>query len=425
MATTPDFPAMRTRSAWRQKFATFWSWWIGELVQVAPERLRGAARVPLLQLQGDEIVLVEPRAAAGPDARVDLATLEPSRARPAVRALLARANESRSRARLCLAREEALVRRVTMPMATEENLRQVLGFEMDRLTPFKADDVYFDSRVLGRDPGAGTIAVLLAAARRDLVDKRLEALRTLGISVQGVTVRDEPGQAGSGLDLLPSEQRGERETSRERLVKLVLLAAVFLLLLGAMLFPVWRKRETIITMLPIVAKAQADAQATDVLARDLERQVADYNFLLAKKHAVGPSLAYLEEVTRLLPDHTWVQQFDLKAAGKAREVQLTGETASSSKLIEILEKSTLLQNAATRGTVTRGSQPNSERFMIAAETRPRPLPESRPLGEAAVPISPAAAPPPAPVAPPQPQPQAAKVEPVGKPPAKPAPAPAK
>ena len=69
------------------------------------------------------------------------------RARPAA----ARASASRT--------DEALVRRVTMPAATEENLRQVLGFEMDRLTPFRADDVYFDYRVVSRDAAAGQLAI--------------------------------------------------------------------------------------------------------------------------------------------------------------------------------------------------------------------------------------------------------------------------
>ena len=57
------------------------------------------------------------------------------------------------------------MRRVTMPAATEENLRQVLGFEMDRLTPLRADEVYFDYRVVSRDAAAGQIAVQLAVAR--------------------------------------------------------------------------------------------------------------------------------------------------------------------------------------------------------------------------------------------------------------------
>jgi general secretion pathway protein L len=432
MATSPEFHSPRPTPQWRQKLSGFARWWMEELSKMLPERFAsfgGAGRAPQLAIDGDDLVLVEPRSAAGADSRVALSTLDADRARLAVRSLLERAGETRARARLCLARDEALVRRIAMPAATEENLGQVLGFEMDRLTPFKAEEVYFDHRVIGRDAAAAAPTVLIAVARREIVDARVATLRSLGVSVQGVTVRDDTGHAGSQLDLLPSEQRGERESSRERLLKLVLIGAVAVLLLVALLFPVWRKREAVIVLLPQVVKAQTEAQATDVLAKDLERQVADYNFLLAKKHVVWPALAYIDELTRLLPDNTWVQQFELKPAGKAREVQITGETASTSKLIEILEQSKLLQNAATRGSVVRGSTPNSERFMIAAETKPRLLPEARPLIEGA-PAAPAPAAPAAQPAPPA-APQPAKVEPVAKPadakapPAKPAAAPGK
>jgi hypothetical protein len=93
---------------------------------------------------------------------------------------------------------------------------------------------------------------------------------------------------------------------------------------------------------------------------------------------------------------------DIKTVGKTREIQLSGETTATSKLIELLEQSTVLKNAATRGTITRGSQPNNERFMIAAEPRPRTLPEATPLADIPVPVAPAAPPAaaPAPAAPP-------------------------
>jgi general secretion pathway protein L len=158
---------------------------------------------------------------------------------------------------------------------------------------------------------------------------------------------------------------------------------VGLLLLVALLLPAWQKREAIVGMHPQIAKSKQEAESSDAIARTLEREVADYNFLLGKRHAPS-ALAYLEDVSRLLPDNTWVQQFELRTAGKGREVQITGETASASKLIEILEQSTLLQNSTPRGSVTRGSQPGTERFMIVAETRPRPMPESLPVREVAV-----------------------------------------
>jgi len=382
MAATPEAFA-RPVPPWRHKLAAFWRWWTGELGVMLPERLARGTRVPVVAFEGDDVVLVEPRSAAGPNARVAVSTLEPGPARAAIRQMLERAGETRGRARLRLPREQALVRRVTMPAATEENLSQVVAFEMDRLTPFRADDVYFDHRVVSRDAGAGQILVEVAVAPREVVDAAVARMGELGTSLQGVPVGDEASPGSGTLDLLPTERRGERETANERLLRNGLLAAVGLLLLVALLLPAWQKREAIVAMHPQIAKSKQEAESSDAIARTLEREVADYNFLLGKRHAPS-ALAYLEDVSRLLPDNTWVQQFELRTAGKGREVQITGETASASKLIEILEQSTLLQNSTPRGSVTRGSQPGTERFMIVAETRPRPMPESLPVREVAV-----------------------------------------
>jgi len=117
-----------------------------------------------------------------------------------------------------------------------------------------------------------------------------------------------------------------------------------------------------------------------------------------------------------------VNQMDVKTAGKNREVQVTGETASASKLIEIFEQSSVLQNAAPKGAVTRGSTPGTERFMIVAEARPRTVPPARPLAEVADTL-PNAPPPPAPA--PVAQPPVADVEVPVAPPKGAAPPPAK
>ncbi|MEP7262435.1 MAG: pilus assembly protein PilM, partial [Usitatibacter sp.] len=329
MASTPDFSTSNTVPAWRQKLSATWRWWTDELARMVPESFARGTRLPVLAFEtGGDVVLVEPKSAAGPEARVAATSLEALQARAALAALLARVGETRSRARLCLDREETLLRRVSMPAATEENLSQVMGFEMDRLTPFRADEVYFDQRVVSRDAAAAQIVVQVAVARRELVDARVARMRDLGVSVQGVTVRDDaPGQYAS-FDLLPHAQRGERESPNDRLLKHGLIAAVLVLLFAALALPIWQKRESVIEVQPLVARAQQDAQATDNIGRELERQVADYNYLLTRKHAWG-ALSYLEDVSRLLPDNTWVQQFDLRAAGKSREVQITGETTSS------------------------------------------------------------------------------------------------
>jgi general secretion pathway protein L len=164
------------------------------------------------------------------------------------------------------------------------------------------------------------------------------------------------------------------------------------LLAAALGLPIWHKREAVVSGWPLLGRAQHEAESTDNIAHELEKQVADYNFLLAKKHATYPVLALLEEVTRLLPDNTWVQQVDIKTVGKTREIQVSGEAPSSSKLIEVFETSPILHNAQTRGTVTRGSQPSLERFMIVAEPRARPAPETTSLLDAPEPVAPATPP---------------------------------
>ena len=383
---------------WRQQLAAFWRWWTGELALLLPDRFGTATRVPVLSLADGDVVLVEPRAAAGPEARVAAATLELPAARAALRELLHRAGETRNFARLRLRPDQVLVRRVTMPAATEENLAQVVAFEMDRLTPFRGEDVYHDQRVISRDPVSAQVVVQLAVARREVVDAAVARLRDLGVNVRGVVVPEDAAPGAAGLDLLPSEQREERETANERLVKRLLWGAVAALLFVVLLLPAWQKREAAIALLPVLAKAENDAKASGALASELERQAADYNYMLTRKYQ-SQSLPILEEISRLLPDNTWVQQLDYRTAGKGREVQITGETPSSSRLIELLEQSTLLQNAAPRGAVTRGTQPGQERFMIAAEARQRPLPELRPATELAA------------LAPPPPPPEPARVEP--------------
>jgi general secretion pathway protein L len=419
MASNPEINSPARDPAWKQKANAFWRWWSGELAQLVPERfasLHGADRAPLLAVDAASAAIVDARPGA-PEQRVDLAGLDEARRKAAVRGLLERAGGMKMRARAVLGPQEALVRRVTMPAATEENLRQVLAFEMDRLTPFRADEVYFGYRVLSRDAAAAQLLLQVAVARRELVDARVQALRALGVSVQGVGLRDEAGQ-GAAMDLLPSEQRGERESPRERLVQRGLAIAVVLLFAAALALPLLQKRSEWIALNPAVDAARTKAESTSALSQELERQAADYNFLLTRKHGNYSALEILEEVTHLLPDNTWVQQMDLRTVGKTREVQITGETASASKLIEILESSSVLRNAAFRGTVTRGSQPNTERFMIAAEVKPRNLPAARPALEVVAELPPPGparnVPAPAPALPP-PAPATVTVTPAGTP----------
>ena len=62
--------------------------------------------------------------------------------------------------------EQALCRTVSFPLAAENNLRQVVGFEIDRLTPFNSDKVYYDAKVMERQASNRTLLARLGVVPR-------------------------------------------------------------------------------------------------------------------------------------------------------------------------------------------------------------------------------------------------------------------
>ena len=64
---------------------------------------------------------------------------------------------------------EVLARNITLPASTEENLYEVIQYEMDRYTPFTADDVYFDYRLEERLANKDLIKILLIVIKKDVL----------------------------------------------------------------------------------------------------------------------------------------------------------------------------------------------------------------------------------------------------------------
>lgn len=351
----------------------FWRWWSGELIELVPQWLRESAgsadNTLLVEINPQAIVLRRwTRDKLSEQGRLDLRTGDHATHGIAFQALITKLHKRDDRIALCLSDVQCLVKQIELPLAAAENLRQVLSFEMDRHTPFKADQVYFDFRVLQRDSQNNRISVKLVAAPRSAVDASLDLLMRWGLPAQAVYVSSMTVAGEDPIDLMPVERRVTKPTAL-RMINLGLLWLVVVLGLAAIAVPIWQKRQLTIAMLPLVESAKVQATATDALRRDWEKLSAEYNFVLDKKQAIPPVVVQLDELSRLLPDDTWVQQFDLRG----KELQIQGETASTSKLISLVETAKILRDAKQQAAVTKGLTPNSERFILAAEVKPLPV----------------------------------------------------
>ena len=255
---------------------------------------------------------------------------------------------------LRLTGDSVLRSEVELPAAAEENLRQVLTFEMDRQTPFTADEVLFDYRVLSRIDGR--VRVLLAVAPKLPLDDMLERLASAGARVEAVVPESEPA-----LNLLPPERRPRRRRLAGA-VNTVLAVAAVALAAVALGLPLYRKMQVVEQLEPRVAQVRTEAREVRELREQIETLYREMSFVIREKERVPRMLDLWEEVTRLLPDDTWVRELDYSDG----TLQLRGETSSAPRVVALLEASDMLAEVRFQAPVTQ-IRDGREEFFLAAQ----------------------------------------------------------
>ncbi len=100
-----------------------------------------------------------------------------------------------------------VLRTVTVPKMTREELKTSLHFEAEKYIPFKLDEVFIDSAIL-KDQTGGRMDVLIAAARKDVVQAHLDFLSSAGAVPQVLDL--EPIALANAWELSPPPGLGEK-----------------------------------------------------------------------------------------------------------------------------------------------------------------------------------------------------------------------
>lgn len=265
---------------------------------------------------------------------------------------------------LRLPARRVLSRRVVLPQAAEQNLRQVVGFELDRLTPFTAEKVYYDAHIMDRQTESRRITVQLSAVPRKVLDPLLEALARLQIRPVAVDAVDNPH-----INLLPQERQPKPRKGPQRLVGMLFFLTV--LAVGAAAFlPLWQLRALVIELMPRVDTAQRQAEVVYQLRDQLQASVESSGFLLQKRQQHVSALRVLNELTRIIPDGTWLEQLDMRDG----EVQIRGQSREAASLVGIVEASELFENATFRSPVVADQRTGRDRFHLSAQVIDRESP---------------------------------------------------
>lgn len=78
---------------------------------------------------------------------------------------------------------QVVVRYVELPKMSHDELKSSMKFEAEKYIPFKVEDVILDCQIL-ESAGQGKVRVLLAAAKKDVVNKQLNMVQEAGFVVR-------------------------------------------------------------------------------------------------------------------------------------------------------------------------------------------------------------------------------------------------
>ena len=251
---------------------------------------------------------------------------------------------------------EVLLRTFILPVQVRNNLRQVVGYEIDRLTPFTLKDVYFDARIEGTVARGSKIEVMLAVCRRDRIADWLERLREGRSPATGVRWSG----AWSEANVLPPEDRPNRP--KLGIVITGLLAALTLFLAAAILItPLWQKAQEQEALERELRRVRIAAEEVQQVRDDLERARLGSVEVLERKREQPRMTDLLRELTDLLPDGTWVQTLNVRDGA----VDLRGESTQATALIGLLEQGPGISQVTFRSPVMQVGGTGQERFHIA------------------------------------------------------------
>ncbi len=248
-----------------------------------------------------------------------------------------------------------LRRQITLPAAAMENLGQVIKFEMDRLTPFTADQVYYDYHFEQRSAEDELIPVSVALVPRNKLQFWLSLLADASIRLDKICAEE----LWPGANLLPLKARPVVSMKRAALKALPAMVVV-VLLLAAMALPLWQKRNVAIAMqkreVPLKKQANQVVRIRDQLQAERERQQQLYSSWTR----YPPAVDVLTVLNDLLPDDTSLQQMDIKQS----QLIIRGTSSQASSLIGLLESATGFSEVKFMSSVVQ--QRGKEQFHLSA-----------------------------------------------------------
>lgn len=330
----------------------FVAWWLDELWGIVPAALRR------LFVPGQRSVSVRATASGARICRWD----GPKRreafeaASANLKAAVARQRRSGTEIVLCLPAERVLFKEISLPVLPPSELRRALYYQIDRQTPFAAADVHFDCEVI--EASASQLRMRLAVVPRKIVDQEALRFTDQGIRFDRIAVGDEDDSRPPRLDLKVGFEEPVKGRSFADAVNALMAAAACALIVATGYLIVDERLAAADELGAQVAGARRAADEVATLEKEVGTLRKDLMFFADRKRRQPMTLSILVELTRILPDHTWLSELQFRGD----EVRMAGFSAAAAELIALVDGSEMFFEPRFRSPVTQDTVTGKERF---------------------------------------------------------------
>jgi general secretion pathway protein L len=339
-------------------------WWLAEIRRIIPAKLvrhivRPPKRLRIDLVDGRAAIVLCRRGGERPLGEFDLNHGSDDAGAARIAAAARRLSRDGTVVTLCIPEHHALRADVSLPIEAKGNLSEALGYEMDRLTPYRASDVYFCHKIKQRSDCGKRLSITLALLPRALVDAALQGLTRVGlhphiVSLSGQGVFCDPQSNFLSIESAARQSRFGRRLSWT----LALLATATALALAVVSFQ--NRWTTHASLAEQVERLRREQRVMQELNKQLAQVAATHDGVLALKRDHRPVSDLLNSLARLVPDDSWLYRL----RSKDGSVEISGLSANASALIGIIEASSEFRDVAFAAPVTRDPALGLERFII-------------------------------------------------------------
>lgn len=254
---------------------------------------------------------------------------------------------------LLLPAEQVLLRTVTLPLAARIDLQQILKLEIDKLTPFEPESVFFSWHILTTDSQKNSLTLRLVVTPKNLLLQQLKQLAEAGIDVDIVTTEDSACR--DHINLIPTHKQGINSN-------LIWASLALVTVLSALYLPVISEQQRLQGLEQKVDVMRAEAKVARKQTLLAEQQQEQLNFLLeqAQQHRW---LMVFNNLSELMPTDSWIERFRVQQT----RIEIEGLSTSAAALIEVFERSHVFEKVSFESPVTRDQRTGKQRFHISLQ----------------------------------------------------------